>query len=71
MTEISMTTDSSKTFDLLYGTKAIADFLGINLRAAEHLIETKRIPYFKLGKTVCARRARLLEAFEALEERAS
>lgn len=56
------------TGDLLYGTKAIANFLGVNLRAAEHMVETKRIPFFKMGKTVCARRSRLLAAFEALEE---
>jgi hypothetical protein len=61
-------TATNDTLDLLYGTRAIADFLGVNLRAAEHLIETKRIPYFKLGKTVAARRSKLLAAFERLEE---
>ena len=63
-----MTNTTNSTPDLLYGAHAIADFLGIKLRAAQHLIETKRIPYFKVGKTVCSRRAALLAAFEALEE---
>ena len=39
--------------DLLYGTAKIADFLGIKQRAVEHLIETKRIPFFRLGNALC------------------
>jgi excisionase family DNA binding protein len=54
--------------DLLYGTRRIAEFLGIPQRAAEHLVETKSIPYFKMGKTVCARRSKLMAALERLEE---
>jgi len=38
--------------DWLYGTAAIAKHLNIPLRAAEHLIETKRIPFFKQGRKV-------------------
>jgi hypothetical protein len=45
-------TDATTTPDLLYGAHAIADFLDIKKRSAQHLIETKRIPYFKIGKTV-------------------
>jgi hypothetical protein len=55
------------TPDLLYGAKAIADFLGLKERSAQHLIETKRIPFFKVGKTVCARRSKLIAAFDELE----
>jgi excisionase family DNA binding protein len=55
--------------DLLYGVKSIASFLGIKERSAQHLVETKRIPYFKVGKTVCARRSKLIEAMDRLEER--
>jgi excisionase family DNA binding protein len=53
--------------DLLYGTIKIAEFLGIPRRAVEHLVETKRIPYFKMGKVVCARRSTLTEQMERLE----
>ena len=59
--------DTQNTTDLLYGVASIAEFLGVKRRSAEHLIETKRIPYFKVGKTVCARRSKLLEAFDRLE----
>jgi excisionase family DNA binding protein len=55
--------------DLLYGVTSIAEFPGVKRRAAEHLVETKRIPYFKMGKTVCARRSRLLAALEQLENK--
>jgi len=61
-------TTSIETPDLLYGAQAIADFLGVKLRSAQHLIETNRIPYFKIGKTVCARRSKLLAAIEQLED---
>ena len=54
--------------DLLYGSRAIAEFLNVKPRAAEHLIEQKRIPYFKIGRTVVARKAALLAAFEQLEQ---
>ena len=62
------TEQPTATADLLYGCEAIATFLGIKKRSAQHLIETNRIPHFRVGKTVCARRARLIEAFERLEE---
>jgi hypothetical protein len=64
---MTIATTENHAADLLYGVHAIAEFLGIKQRAAKHLIETKRIPYFKVGKTVCARRARILKAFEELE----
>jgi hypothetical protein len=66
-----MTDTTAESPDLLYGAHAIADFLGVKLRSAQHLIETKRIPYFKIGKTVCARRSKLLATLEALEDDSS
>jgi hypothetical protein len=56
------------TADLLYGVPAIAEFLGMTPAAVYHLAAQKRIPTFKVGKTICARRARILEAFEQLEQ---
>jgi hypothetical protein len=63
-----MTDTGNPPADLLYGAHAIAEFLGVKPRAAYHLIETKRIPFFKIGKTLCARRTSLaakLDEFEA------
>ena len=57
--------------DLLYGAHAIAEFLGIKERAAYHLIETRRIPFFKIGKTVCARRSTLAARIAELEAESS
>jgi predicted DNA-binding transcriptional regulator AlpA len=54
--------------DLLYGVPAIARFLGIKQRSAYHLIETGRIPHFKIGKTVAARRSKITAALERLED---
>jgi excisionase family DNA binding protein len=61
-------TTAENAADLLYGVGAIAAFLGVKRRAAYHLIETKRISYFKIGKTVAARRSKLLAALEQLED---
>ena len=63
-----MTTDTENKPDLLYGIHAIADFLGIKERSAYHLCETRRIPFFKVGKTVCARRSTLTAKLAELEE---
>ena len=54
--------------DLLYGVPKIAAFLGLTKRATYHLVEAKRIPTFKIGATVCARRATLIAALERLEQ---
>ena len=60
-------TSSPSAPDLLYGIHAIAEFLGIKERAAYHLCETKRMPFFKIGKTVCARRSTLAARIAELE----
>lgn len=62
-------TDTTTTSDLLYGVEDIASFLGVTKRAAYHLVERKWIPFFKIGRTLCARRSSLDAAFEALEQR--
>lgn len=45
---------------ILYGTKAIGEFLGIGRRQAQHLVEAGRLPHFRVGKIVSARRSTLL-----------
>ena len=67
MTEQVTATDQPKTADLLYGVPAIADFLGVRQRTAYHLVDTRRIPFFRMGKILCARRSRLLAGMEAME----
>jgi excisionase family DNA binding protein len=59
--------DTTKTADLLYGVPAIADFLGVTKRTAYHLVETRRIPFFRMGKILCSRRSKLMAAMEAIE----
>ena len=46
--------------------QAIAEFLGIKRSVAYHLAANQRIPTFKIGRTVCARRSKILAALEAL-----
>lgn len=45
--------------DLCYGADAIAAHLGIEPRQVYHLHENERLPTFKVGRKVCARRSAL------------
>ncbi|MBN6820703.1 DNA-binding protein [Methylobacterium organophilum] len=45
--------------EMLYGTKAIAEFLGIRPRQALHLLEQDRLPHFHVGRVLCANRSTL------------
>ena len=53
--------------DLLWGVASIASYLGVKRRVAYHLVETRRIPYFKVGRTVCARRSKLIAVLDEFE----
>jgi excisionase family DNA binding protein len=44
---------------VLTGAPAIARYLGMRESQVRHLVEAKRIPVFKLGKSVAARKATL------------
>jgi hypothetical protein len=55
--DMSDTTETAVRADLLYGARKIADYMGITQRQAEHLIETERLPSFKIGKTVATKRS--------------
>jgi hypothetical protein len=71
MTDIMQIAGNQDVLDLLYGVPKIAAFLGLTKRATYHLVETRRIPTFKIGATICARRATLIAALEALEHEAA
>jgi hypothetical protein len=55
---------------LLYGTKAIAGFLGITPRQALHLTEQGRIPHFHIGRVLCANRNTLRHWLDQQEAKA-
>ena len=58
--------------DLLRGAEAIADFLygdATQRRKVYHLAETSRLPIFRLGSVLCARRTVLLHWINELEQR--
>lgn len=46
--------------DLLDGAEEIASFLGWKRRRVYHLADSNRIPVFKVGNSLCARRSSLL-----------
>jgi hypothetical protein len=52
--------------DLLVGASAIADELGVSVRAVYLLRQTKRLPIRKLGKNLIASRTQLRRAAKAL-----
>ena len=58
--------------DLLYGGIAIAVFIWGDpgkRRRVYHLAETERLPVFRMGATLCARKSRLLAWIERQEKR--
>jgi excisionase family DNA binding protein len=56
--------------DLLSGADAIAAYIGVKPRRIYHLAETRRIPVFRIGTTLCARRSTLLRWVEEMERAA-
>jgi hypothetical protein len=57
--------------DILYGADGIAEFLygdGKLRRKVYNLVETARLPHFRLGAVICARKSVLL-AWIAAQER--
>lgn len=57
--------------ELLVGHKAIAKFLGLSPRQVSWHDEHGRLPTFRIGKSVYARKAKLLEWIEQHEREAS
>ena len=57
--------------DLLYGTRAIAEFLGMTMKQCEHRIQEGRIPTFRIGQTHCSRRSTMARWLDAQEAGAS
>ena len=55
--------------ELLYGARAIGLHLGLSENAVEHLVALQRIPTFRIGRRVVARRA-TLDAWLTDQERA-
>jgi len=53
--------------ELLTGADEIAAFIGVKPRRIYHLAETKRLPVFRLGATLCARKSTLVKWIESLE----
>lgn len=57
--------------DLLSGAEAIAAFIGVKPRRIYHLAETQRLPIFRMGATICARRSTLVRWIEEMERQAT
>ena len=55
------------TADLLYGCEAIGEYLGLTRKQLQHRIAEKRIPHFRVGKTICATRSTLRAWLDALD----
>jgi hypothetical protein len=58
-TLISALASAEQEGDLLYGALPISRHLGLTERQVRHLHETGRMPSFKVGHIVCARRSTL------------
>jgi hypothetical protein len=55
----------ARALDLLWGTEAIADFIGRKPRDTYHLLQRRALPAKKVGRLWVASKARLTTFFEA------
>jgi hypothetical protein len=72
--ETSQTADRDLADDMLEGAAAIAEYLYRSksariLRKIYYLAETSRLPIFRLGALLCARKSTLLKFIRDQEER--
>lgn len=65
-----MSATSGEAGDLLYGVPAIAGHLNLTARKVYHLHAAGRLPTFKIGGKVCARRSGLDQFFASQEQAA-
>ena len=56
--------------DILRGAAAIANHLGFPRRTIYHLIAIGKLPHFRLGETICARKSTLASWIENQERAA-
>ncbi|MBP2311909.1 hypothetical protein [Azospirillum soli] len=56
--------------DVLYGADAVGAFTGLNPRQVYHLAQTNKIPVFRMGTLICARKSTLLRWIEEQEAKA-
>lgn len=53
--------------DLIVGTQAIADAIGVTARRVRFMVSRKEIPVFRLGGSITIRRATLVSWIACLE----
>jgi hypothetical protein len=64
--------DESLATDLIYGAKVIGAYIGADPRQANYMLETGKLPGFKLGNRWVAKKSAIKEHFKKLEaERAA
>ena len=57
--------------DILRGADDIAAFLGLDKRAVYHAASRNKLPTFRLGAIICARRSTLMAWIAEQEKRAA
>lgn len=57
--------------DILRGADDIAAFLGLDKRAVYHAASRNKLPTFRIGAIICARRSTLLSWIVAQEKKAA
>lgn len=65
------TTAPLYTADLLFGADSLAAALGLTRRQVYHAVHCGRLPVFRIGSIICARRSTLTRWFDQQELAAS
>ncbi len=67
MKQVKNSTPEEQQVDLLYGVPAISEYLGLTEHQARHNIDKGRIPTFRMGAIICARKSSLVSWLEDQE----
>ena len=62
-----MTDTENPKADLLYGAGRIAEYLELSPDAVYHLARQRRLPTFRMGRTICARKSAIAAKLDELE----
>ncbi|KAA0576817.1 helix-turn-helix domain-containing protein [Azospirillum sp. Sh1] len=67
---VALTPPAVLADDILKGVKDIAKFTGLTERSVYHIAAAGRLPVFKLGATICARKSTILAWIQEQEAKA-
>ena len=66
---LTTSTETISSAKMLYGTRAIAQFLGLKHRAKARMLKENIIPHFRAGNMICASQSKLTQWLDEQHDR--